>query len=81
MVASLRQPSFAKIIWEMTVILLTLQITQYDCNYENLAPSGCNQYFFGSSSGMVQSFNYDGGTHLADQNQNMCIRTERGNCK
>ena len=59
------------------------QITQYDCNYDNLAPSGCTQYFFGSDTGMVQSFNYDGGsgTHLADQNQNMCIRRERGVCK
>ena len=81
MVTLLEKPNFTKIHWEKIFIMSTLQITQYDCNYENLAPSGCNQYFFGSTSGMVQSFNYDGGTHLADQNQNMCIRTERGNCK
>ena len=67
----------------MSFCHLCFQITQYDCNYDNLAPSGCTQYFFGSDTGMVQSFNYDGGsgTHLADQNQNMCIRRERGVCK
>ena len=51
-----------------------LQITQYSCDYNNLAPSGCTQYFFGPTTDTVKTFNYDGGTHLADQDQNICVR-------
>ena len=60
-----------------------MQITQYSCDYNNLAPEGCTQYFFGdkSTSGVVKTFNFDTGTHLADQNQNICVRRERGICK
>ena len=57
------------------------QVTQYSCDYPNLAPDGCTQYFFGETTGTVQSYNFEGGTHLANQNQNMCIRRERGICK
>ena len=62
---------------------MQLQITQYSCDYNNLAPEGCTQYFFGdkSTTGVVKTFNFDGGTHLSDQNQNICIRRERGICK
>ena len=28
-----------------------------------------------------KTFNYGGGLHLANQNQNQCIRREKGNCK
>jgi len=60
-----------------------IKVTQYSCDYNNLAPVGCTQYFFGdkSTSGVVKTFNYDGGIHLADQNQNICVRRERGICK
>lgn len=60
-----------------------IKITQYSCDYNNLAPEGCTQYFFGdkSTSGVVKTFNFDTGTHLADQNQNICVRRERGICK
>ena len=51
-----------------------LQIMQYSCGYDNLAPTGCTQYHFGNSIGTVMTFNYMEGTHLADQNQNICIR-------
>jgi len=57
------------------------KVTQYDCNFNNLAPSGCTQYFFGATSQAVQTFNYDGGAQLAEQNQNICVRRERGNCR
>ena len=33
-----------------------LQVTQYDCNYNNLAPDGCTQYYFGSDTGTVQTY-------------------------
>ena len=53
-----------------------IRVTQYDCNYNNLAPKGCTQYFFNpnSDTGTVKTFNYDGNAHLADQNQNICVR-------
>jgi len=59
----------------------TIKVTQYSCDYSNLAPEGCTQYFFGGNAGVVKTFNFDGGVHLADQNQNICIRRERGICK
>ena len=31
--------------------------------------------------GVIKTFNFDGGVHLADQNQNICMRRERGTCK
>ena len=59
----------------------TFQITQYDCNYDNLAPDGCTQYFWGMTSDIVKTFNFDEGAHLANQNQNICIRQERNTCR
>ena len=58
-------------------------MTQYSCDYDNLAPQGCTQYFFGAqkTTDIVKTFNYDGGVHLADQNQQICVRRERGVCK
>ena len=44
-----------------------IKITQYSCGFPNLAPVGCLQYFYGSPSGVVKSFNFDGGMHLANQ--------------
>ena len=53
------------------------KVTQYNCDYTNKAPPGCNQYFTGLS-GEVKSFNYqDGGNsglHLASQDQTICVR-------
>ena len=51
-----------------------IQITQLACDFNNLAPPGCTQYFYGSTNGIFQSFNWDGGNHLANQNQNICFR-------
>ena len=56
-------------------------MTQYSCDFDNLAPDGCTQYFFGSNSQTIQTFNFDGGSQLADQDQNICIRRERNNCR
>ena len=52
-----------------------IKVSQYSCNYENLAPSGCTQWFFGSgATNIVKSFNFDGSKHLADQTQTICVR-------
>ena len=58
-----------------------IKITQLDCFSNELAPTGCTQYHFGEISGTVQSFNYVGGTHLANQNQLICIRRELNMCR
>merc|ERR1712008_623962 len=59
----------------------SIKATQYDCNSRSKAPAGCTQYFSDATSGVVRSYNYVGGYHLADQNQKICIRRERGNCR
>ena len=57
------------------------QVTQLSCDHPNLPPAGCVQYFYNADedTGHVQSFNYDGGNglHLANQNQQICIRYAR----
>eukprot|EP00096_Caligus_rogercresseyi_P010378 TRINITY_DN375_c0_g1_i1.p1 TRINITY_DN375_c0_g1~~TRINITY_DN375_c0_g1_i1.p1 ORF type:complete len:395 (+),score=18.45 TRINITY_DN375_c0_g1_i1:51-1235(+) len=58
-----------------------IKVTQYSCDFDNLAPSGCTQYFFGSKSGTLKTYNFDGGQHLDSQDQRICIRRERGNCQ
>ena len=61
----------------------SIKVTQYSCTFNNLAPSGCTQYFFGTdaASGTVSSFNFDQGIHLANQNQRICFRRESGQCR
>ena len=56
----------------------TVRVTQYDSGFENLAPAGCTQYFWDKedSDGVLTSYNYGGGRHLADQKQVICIRRE-----
>ena len=38
----------------------SVRITQLECGSNNLAPTGCTQYYYGSSSGTVQSYNWAG---------------------
>ena len=56
--------------WNITII-------QIPCDYENRAPPGCLQYHFGVNEdgvgGVIQSFNFDGGYHLADQDQEWIV--------
>ena len=54
---------------------------QIPCNTDYTPPDNCLQYFTGIT-GSIQSFNYVTGasTHLADQDQRVCIRPERGYC-
>jgi len=58
-----------------------IKITQISCYDTNLPPSGCTQYFYGPTSGTLYSFNYANSVELANQNQNICMRRERGYCK
>ncbi len=53
-----------------------LQVTQYNCNYINKAPVGCDQWHFtDSGAGYIYSFGNDGSTrHFANQHQTTCIR-------
>jgi len=64
----------AKRSWE-------IKIVQLSCDFSNLAPTGCTQWFYGEVEGQIQSFNFNGGQHLANQNQNICIRRELNNCQ
>ena len=59
----------------------TIKITQYNCNFNNLAPDGCTQYFWGQTTDTVKTFNFSGGQHLASQDQNICVRRERSYCR
>ena len=53
-----------------------------DCEFVIFqAPEGCLQYFFGSTTGTIRSFNKANNAHLADQNQAICIRRESNTCQ
>ena len=34
----------------------SVRISQYDCNYSNLAPDGCTEYFYGSSTDLLTRY-------------------------
>lgn len=64
----------------------SIKISQYSCDYENLAPTGCDQWHFGSGgANFVETFNYQNGRgsgkHLANQRQQICVRREAGMCR
>jgi len=58
-----------------------IKVTQYSCDFNNLPPAGCTQWFFGATTGTIQSFNWANKQHLANQNQLICIRRERNTCR
>merc|ERR1739838_462774 len=39
----------------------SIRVTQYARDFENKAPPGCLQYHFGSGTGAIRSFNWNGG--------------------
>lgn len=57
-----------------------IKITQISCTSELLAPNGCTQYFTGAGPAHVKTFNFDGGRHLANQDQTICVRRANGFC-
>ena len=42
----------------------TIKVAQYTKDFNNLAPPGCLQYFFGTNTGVVRTFNFGQGVHL-----------------
>lgn len=56
----------------------SIRVTQYARDFTNKAPPGCLQYHFDSDTGVIRSFNWNGGAgrHLSNQNQLICIRRE-----
>ena len=56
-----------------------IRISQIACSASFKAPSGCAQYFTGTT-GTISSFNVDGGTHLSDQSYTICIRYRVREC-
>merc|ERR1712038_261819 len=72
-------------IGSTTKPMWTVAVTQYECTYNNLAPAGCTQWYYGNKNGVIKTYNYQSGAgsgvHLADQKQNICIRREKGNSK
>jgi len=61
----------------------SIKVTQIACDSQARAPDGCTQYFTGSTSNTVNSYNYQSGSgyQLASQQQNVCVRRERGYCR
>lgn len=57
-----------------------IKISQISCLSQWLPPPGCTQYFTGTSN-VINSYNYAGGSQLANQIQNVCMRRERGYCR
>lgn len=62
-----------------------IKISQISCFSQWLAPQGCTQYFTGTS-GYIYSYNYNPTTpsssvQLANQQQSICFRRERGYCR
>merc|ERR1712038_116062 len=62
-----------------------IKVSQIECSSATRAPNGCLQYFTGTTN-TVKSYNWDGsaacapGCQLANQDYNVCFRTEAGMC-
>ncbi|CAL8110369.1 unnamed protein product [Orchesella dallaii] len=54
-----------------------IEILTIPCNSVARAPTGCLQYYTGVS-GVVESFNFQGGMHLANLDYSVCVRMEDG---
>ena len=57
----------------------SIKVSQHSCSDWWKAPTDCTQYFTGET-GTLKTYNYDSGVHLANQDYNICIRTERKMC-
>jgi len=58
---------------------LKILVSQIPCDVRWKPPAGCTQWYTGVS-GVVASYNWLGGVHLADQKYRNCIRREKGMC-
>lgn len=62
--------------------LYDIKVTQIECGSTSAPPNGCLQYFT-TVSGQFKTFNFDGpttGTHLKEQDYQICFRKEKGYC-
>jgi hypothetical protein len=66
--------SIVKMISFWIINNLGFQITQISCYDANKAPAGCTQWFYGSTTGTINSYNYANLVQLANQQQSICIR-------
>lgn len=57
----------------------SILVQQLSCGSAWRPPADCLQWFTGAS-GVIQSFNFAGGMHLASHQYNVCIRSEQGRC-
>merc|ERR1719495_2878854 len=57
-----------------------IKVTQMSCNDDCVASqAGCFQYHTGVT-GTLQSYNFQGGSQISNQNYKNCIRQEEGHC-
>ena len=56
----------------------SILVTQYTSDFNNKAPKGCLQYFFGTERGVITSLNWNSGSgrSMNERNKRICIRRE-----
>ena len=52
-----------------------ISVTQYTSDFNNKAPKGCLQYFFGADKGIITGLNWNSGKSM-ERNKRICIRRE-----
>ena len=65
--------------WSTGTPSFNIQVSQIECDVSWKPRSGCSQWFTGVT-GTLQSYNFAGGHHLANQDYSICIRAEVGYC-
>jgi len=65
--------------WLTGTATWNIKISQLECGARWSPQSGCTQWFTGVT-GTLQSYNFAGGQHLANQDYSICIRQEAGYC-
>ena len=53
-----------------------ISVTQYTSDFNNKAPKGCLQYFFGADKGIITSLNWNSSGKSMERNKRICIRRE-----
>ena len=54
-----------------------ISVTQYTSDFNNKAPKGCLQYFFGADKGIITGLNWNSSSGKSmDRNKRVCIRRE-----
>ena len=54
-----------------------ISVTQYTSDFNNKAPKGCLQYFFGADKGIITGLNWNSSSGKSmERNKRICIRRE-----